>query len=59
MLPVGMPAAGATAATLAVKLTASPGVLGLTEDARATLLDAATTLCATTAPLLESAPLLT
>ena len=40
-VPVGVPAPGATAATVAVKVTAWPVTAGLTDDARATVVAAA------------------
>src|SRR5258707_4769823 len=49
-LPVGVPEPGATAATVAVKVTAWPGTAGLTDDARATVVAAPLAGSRTAAP---------
>src|SRR5262245_16259718 len=51
-MPVGAPAPGATAATVAVKVTAWPGTAGLTDEVRATVVDAGLTVTPTTAEVL-------
>src|SRR5262249_38094649 len=52
-VPVGVPAPGATAATVAVKVTAWPVVAGLTDDPRATVVAAGVTVTAAAAELLS------
>src|SRR5437763_14374620 len=51
-VPVGRPAPGATAATKAVKVTAWPVPAGLTDDRKATAVEARLTVRATAAELL-------
>ena len=51
-LPVGVPAPGATALTVAVKVTDWPNTDGLAEEARATALLAWLTVWVTTAEVL-------
>src|SRR3954451_10003857 len=56
-VPVGVPPPGATAATVAVKVTAWPVTAGLTDDPRATTVAARLTVTATAAevhPLIPS-----
>ena len=52
-VPVGVPAPGATAATVAVKVTAWPVTAGLTDDVRATVVVARLTVSATAAEVLS------
>src|SRR5262245_50949740 len=57
-MPVGTPAPGATAATVAVNVTAWPTTAGFSDDARATDVDAGLTVTVTTAEVLAGkAPL--
>src|SRR5262245_10501471 len=51
-VPVGVPAPGATAATVAVKVTAWPGTAGLADEVRATEVAAGLTVTPTTAEVL-------
>src|SRR5262245_532988 len=51
-VPVGVPAPGATTATLAVKVTDWPVAAGLTDDSRATAVDARLTVWARAAEVL-------
>ena len=51
-VPVGVPRPGATAATVAVKVTAWPVTAGLTDEARATAVVARLTVTATAAEAL-------
>src|SRR5262249_35855280 len=53
-VPVGVPAPGATAATVAVKVTAWPVTAGLTDDPRATVVDAGLTVTADAAEVLPA-----
>ena len=53
-VPVGVPAPGATAATVAVKVTAWPVAAGLTDEPRATVVDARLTVSVTTAEVLSA-----
>src|SRR5262245_60640057 len=57
-VPVGVPAPGATADTVAVKVTAWPGAAGLTDDVRATAVEAGLTVSVTTAEVLAGKALL-
>src|SRR5262245_31842296 len=57
-LPAGVPAPGATAATVAVKVTAWPTAAGLTDDARPTVVAAWVTVSGTNADLLGAKVLL-
>src|SRR5215467_7925069 len=57
-VPVGVPAPGATAATVAVKVTAWRVPAGLSDDARATDVVARLTVSATAAEVLLAKPLL-
>src|SRR5262245_39381863 len=54
--PDGAPAPGATAATVAVKVTARPVTAGLTDDARATAVAARLTVTAAAAEVLPVKP---
>ena len=56
-VPVGVPAPGATAATVAVKVTAWPVTAGLTDDRRATVVAARLTVTAAAAEVLSAKPL--
>src|SRR5262249_31303659 len=56
-VPVVDPAAGATAVTLAVKVTAWPVTAGLTDDARVSVVAAGLTVTATAAESLAAKPL--
>src|SRR5882724_9748699 len=56
-VPVGVVAPGATAATVAVKVTAWPVTAGLTDDRRATVVAAGLTVTATAAEALSAKPL--
>src|SRR5262252_8527180 len=56
-VPVGVPAPGATAATLAVKVTAWPVTAGLTDDPRVSVVAARLTVTATAAESLAAKPL--
>ena len=56
-VPVGVPPPGATAATVAVKVTAWPVTAGLTDDPRATVVAARLTVTATAAEVLSAKPL--
>src|SRR6516165_10367764 len=56
-VPVGVPAPGETAATVAVKVTAWPVTAGLTDDFRATVVAAGLTVTATAAEVLAAKPL--
>src|SRR5262245_11079657 len=51
-VPVGAPAPGATAATVAVKVTDWPVTAGLTDEVRATAVDAGLTVTPTAAEVL-------
>src|SRR5262249_46941770 len=53
-VPVGAPAPGATAARVAVKVTAWPGVAGLTDGARATAVAARLTVTTAAAEVLSA-----
>src|SRR5512144_2738060 len=55
-VPVGVPDPGATAATLAVKVTAWPVTAGLTDDPRATVVAARLTVSVTAAEVLPVKP---
>ena len=55
-VPVGVPAPGATAATVAVKVTAWPVTAGLTDDPRATVVAARLTVTVTAAEVLSAKP---
>src|SRR5262245_14706307 len=55
-VPVGVPAPGATADTVAVKVTAWPATPGLTDDRKATVVDARLTVSVTTAEVLAAKP---
>src|SRR5215212_4674826 len=55
-VPVGVPAPGATAATVAAKVTAWPVAAGLTDDPRATVVAARLTVTAAAAELLLANP---
>src|SRR3954454_7022649 len=57
IVPVGDPPPGATAATAAVKVTAWPVTAGLTDDPRATVVDARLTVTAVAAEVLSAKPL--
>ena len=57
MVPVGVPPPGATAATLAVKVTAWPVTAGLTDDPRATVVAARLTVTAAAAEVLPAKPM--
>src|SRR3954464_13679508 len=56
-VPVGVPPPGATAATLAVKVTAWPVAAGLTDDSRAAGVPAGFTVTAVAAEVLAAKPL--
>src|SRR5215467_788671 len=56
-MPVGVVAPGATAATVAVKVTAWPATAGLTDDRRATVVAAGLTVMAVAAESLSAKPL--
>src|SRR5207248_8833652 len=56
-VPVGVPAPGATAATVAVKVTAWPVTAGLTDDPRATVVAARLTVTAAAAEVLSANPI--
>ena len=56
-VPVGVPAPGATAATVAVKVTAWPVTAGLTDDPRATVVAARLTVTVAAAEVLSAKPL--
>src|SRR5262245_5338293 len=53
-VPVGVPAPGATAASVAVKVTAWRGAAGLTDDVRATAVAARLTVTAAAAEVLSA-----
>src|SRR6516165_9806250 len=55
-VPVGVVAPGATAATVAVKVTAWPVTAGLSDDRRATVVAAGLTVTATAAEVLSANP---
>src|SRR5512142_1838291 len=55
-VPIGVPAPGATAATVAVKVTAWPVTAGLTDDRRATVVAAGLTVTAVAAEVLAAKP---
>src|SRR5258707_11903038 len=55
-VPVGVVAPGATAATVAVKVTAWPVTAGLTDDRRATVVAAGLTVTAVAAEALAAKP---
>src|SRR5258707_6097362 len=55
-VPVGVVAPGATAATVAVKVTAWPVTAGLTDDRRATVVAAGLTVTVTAAEVLPAKP---
>src|SRR5215831_16713478 len=55
-VPVGVPDAGATAATVAVKVTARPVTAGLTDSPRAAVVAARLTVTAAAAELLPVKP---
>src|SRR5262249_56921785 len=55
-VPVGVVAPGATAATVAVKVTAWPVTAGLTDDRRATVVAAGLTVTAAAAEVLSAKP---
>src|SRR3982751_1550695 len=55
-VPVGVPPPGATAATVAVKVTARPVTAGLTDDRRATVVAAGLTATAVAAEVLGAKP---
>src|SRR5262245_39976608 len=55
-VPVGVPAPGATAATVAVKVTAGPVAAGLTDDPSVTVVAAGLTVTATAAEVLPVKP---
>src|SRR5262245_5446181 len=55
-VPVGVPAPGATADTVAVKITAWPVAAGLTDDPRTIVVDAGLTVTPTAAETLSSKP---
>src|SRR5512142_1347283 len=57
-VPVGVPDPGATAAAVAVKVTAWPVAAGLSDDPRATVVVAGLTVSATAAEVLLAKPLL-
>src|SRR6516165_3610454 len=56
-VPVGVPAPGATAASLAVKVTAWPVTAGLTDDPRVSVVAAGLTVTAAAAEVLAAKPL--
>src|SRR4051794_22418207 len=56
-VPVGVPLPGATAATVAVKVTAWPVTAGLTDDRRATVVAAGLTVTGVAAEALLAKPL--
>src|SRR5262252_4615288 len=56
-VPVGVVAPGATAATVAVKVTAWPVTAGLTDDRRATVVAAGLTVTVAAAEVLAAKPL--
>src|SRR5262245_62311142 len=56
IVPVGVVAPGATAATVAVKVTAWSMTAGLTEERRATVVAAGLTVTATAAEVLSAKP---
>jgi hypothetical protein len=57
-VPVGVPVAGATTLTVAVKVTGWPTNVGLGEETRAVELDAAPTVCVTVGEVLPERLLL-
>src|SRR6478736_349476 len=57
LTPIGVPDPGATAATVAVKVTAWPVTAGLTDDPRATVVVAGFTVTTVAAEALAAKPL--